>query len=279
MPSRDDLPQFFPANLAELATRTTAPTELATPDLGEVFLWGDRHPIPPTLGRRLRRIYRLESRSPEHRIIAPSWSREGAIPGLIVAQRYDGGDAFGLARQTAELDMPLRRAAALIKMLQAGEQIDSWPRPILPHRGGLWLLDARYGSLDALWTVYGDLVTVAASTPVSLASFATLAWGTSRSALRTAHRWVVRSLKGTELAERPSASDPTPSDSRAETWQERTSKRLAPVFEQAIKEGYGVDFRAAGAGGEIRLIVTPAATQEATDDQPEGNGRDRDRRA
>jgi hypothetical protein len=37
--------------------------------------------------------------------------------------------------------------------------------------------------LDALWTFYGALVQVAMSTPVSLASFASLAWDASKYAV------------------------------------------------------------------------------------------------
>jgi hypothetical protein len=137
------------------------------------------------------------------------------------------------------------------------------------ERGGLWLLDARYGSLDLLWTFYGSLVGVATSTPISLASFACLAWSSGKGA-RRAGQWVVRTLRAGELHHRPSVGDPAEQTIGAsgDIWHERTTKRLVPIFRQAISDGRGLDFRATGPGGELRLIVTPRDTSGVeTDDQ------------
>jgi hypothetical protein len=227
----------------------------------------ERHPISPTVARRFRSLARQEARSRQPRIATPAWSRERAVPGLIIAQRYIGGDAFGLARQTAELDAALRRAVALMQLLETGERVVAWPRPIRPERGGLWLLDAQYGSLDALYTVYGTLVAVATSTPVSLASLASLAWTARRSASRMARRWVVRPLAPGELAQRPSAGDPPPPSINhdGDILLDRTTKRLLPVFQRAIDDGRGLDYRATGPSGEVRLIVTPRANPDGTE--------------
>ncbi len=232
----------------------------------------ERHPRPiaQTAVGRLRSLVRQEARSRQPRIATPSWSREGAIPGLIIAQRYVGGDAFGSARQTAELDAALRRAVALMHLLERGKRVLEWPRPIRPERGGLWLLDARYGSLDLLWTVYGSVVAVATSTPVSLASFTSLAWSSSRSASRMARRWVVRPLEAGELVHRPSAGGSTSSVSHSgdADWHERTTKKLVPLFKQAVSDGRGIDYQATGPSGEVRLIVTPRTGTEAPDEPP-----------
>jgi hypothetical protein len=222
----------------------------------------ERPEIARAVTRRIRGLAIDELRNPQTRIATPVWWSHGlAVPGLIVAQRWAGGDAFGCSRQIAELDTSVRRANAMLDSLLAGEQVLSWPLPMRPERGGLWLMDADYGSLDALWTVYGALVATATSTPVSLASLASLAWTSSRSAWRIARNWRVRVLEPDELSHRPSAanSGPTQGD-RGGTWQERTTKRLLPVLEQAVQNGSGVDFRATGPGGEIRFIVPPKST-------------------
>jgi hypothetical protein len=224
--------------------------------------------IAPTTARRLRSLAKHEARSPEPRLASPAWAREEEIPGLIIAQRYSGGDAFGISRQSAELDLAFRRAAALIRLLEAGEQVTSWPRPMRPARGGLWLLDARYGSLDALYTVYGALVTVAMSQPVSLASFASLAWTASKSATRLASRWIVRVLHPSELTQRPSAGDLSPAIAHDDDFVlDRMTKRLLPFFREAVNDGRGLDFRATGASGEVRIIVTPRNSENTEAEQ------------
>jgi hypothetical protein len=223
------------------------------------------HPIRPTNVVRMRSLAMYENRSRQYRVASPAWVREEEIPGLLVVQLYSGGDAFGVARQTAELDLAVRRAAALIRLLDTGERVTSWPRPIRPARGGLWLLDARHGSLDALYTFYGALVSVAMSQPVSLASFASLAWTSSKSAARLASKWVVRTLHPRELVHRPSAGESssalgTPDQ---EIPFEQMTRRLLPLFKQAVDDGRGLDFRAKGSSGEIRFIVTPRNDNKA----------------
>lgn len=181
-PSPGDSSKKIVEQLADLARQEmTVMDESPERSIGSRFGY-EKHPIGPTVANRLRSLARQELRSRQQRFVTPNWSREGALPGLIVAQRYAGGDAYNASRQTAEVDTALRRAAALLGLLEAGERVEAWPRPIRPERGGLWLLDARYGSLDLLWTFYGSLVAVATSTPISLASFASLAWISGKSA-------------------------------------------------------------------------------------------------
>ena len=216
-----------------------------------------RRTISPTVDRRLRRLARQEAKTREQRVSEPEWAHGTAVPGLIVAERYVHLDAFGAARQIAALDIALRRGAALIKLYEDGGHAEEWPRPVLPQSGGLTLLDARYSSLDLLWTAYGTVAAVAASTPVCLASFASLAWQAGKYTYAKAHSWSMRRLGAHELTERPSAGDPVPVDAQPVTWQERTSKRLIPVLQEATKNGDGLDFRMTGPDGEVRLIVVP----------------------
>ncbi len=251
-----------PEQHRELARRQISGYE---PKRRELMLDLERLPIGPTVARRLRSLARQELRSRQSRTVNPAWSSvKEAIPGLIVVQRYNGCDAFNASRYIADLDAAMRRAAGLLAMLEAGDQVEAWPRPIRPERGGLWLLDARYGSLDLLWTMYGSLVAAATSTPVTLASFTCLAWSSGKG-VRKAGQWVVQTLTPGQLHQRPSASDYAEQDigANGEIWHERTTKRLVPVFKQAINDGRGLDFRATGPGGELRLIVTPRVTAEA----------------
>jgi len=223
--------------------------------------WDDRRAIRPTVANRLRTLLRQETRVGQQRIVTPNWSRQGALPGLIVAQRYAGGDAHGTARQTAELDAAFRRAAALMNLMDAGERPQAWPMPIRPERGGLWLIDARYGSADLLWSFYGSLVSIATSTPVSLASFASLALSASGTAAsRLPGKWKVRRLDAGELAHRPGhGRDVAQLGAGGDTWEERTTKRMIPVFELAIKQGRGIDYSATGPTGQVRFIIPPSS--------------------
>jgi hypothetical protein len=232
--------------------------ELLAMDVSSTLNW---HPIAPTVARRLRSLARQETQTPWSRGTSPAWAREQALPGLIIAQRYSRGDAFGIARQTSELDTALRRAAAMIVRLETADRVTAWPRPMRPELGGLRLIDVRYGSFDALYTVYGVLVSIAASAPISLASLASLAWASSTAAVRIARTWMVRALEPAELAERPSAGDSVPDDEQGDVLLDRTTKRLIPFFKLAVSEGRGVDYRATGPNGEIRLIVTPKTTE------------------
>jgi len=222
----------------------------------------EQHAVPRAVTQRLRSLDRRERRTDNDRTVTPSWSPTVTIRGLLVAQRWSGGDAFGCGKQIAELDLAIRRGAALHEAFgERGADLDRWPRPVRPQRGGLRLLDARNGSLDVLWTFYGVLVATASSTPVSLASFTSLAWTYSRSASRLARRWSVHRLSRQALSVRPSAADdPEAEDDNAGAWQERTTKRLMPLLSAAVDNGDGLDFRATGPGGEIRLIVPPRVT-------------------
>ena len=234
---------------------------LVPSDEGTDSTLGNYEPNPlisATLAKRLRSLARKETKNNSERVFTAGWTEGAEINGLIVAHRTNG-HAFGSARQIAELDKAFRRAAALIEKLSSGEPVEEWPRPIHPRRGGLQVLDARHGSLDILWTFYGGLVAVAASTPVSLASFASLAWDTSKYSYGLARRWFVRPLLSRELRDRPDAGHGSYLGEE-EPWQERTTKKLMPLLRQAIDSGQGLDFQVTGQDGEIRLIVPPVAS-------------------
>jgi hypothetical protein len=232
----------------ELSTRVS-------PERASPLLYRGDYPIAKAVATRLERLVRLETRrSDQPRIVDPDWSRLGRIPGLIVAQRVENGTAFRSARQIAGLDKAFRRAAALIDLVEGHEHIERWPLPIRPERGGLLLLDVEYGSLDALWTFYGTLTTLAQSSPVSLISLASLAWDASRSAAK-ATQWTVHRLAGNEILHRPSAADP--GNHAGEPWKLETTKRMLPVLLKSVEEGYGIDFTVSDDAGKIRLLLTP----------------------
>jgi hypothetical protein len=73
-----------------------------------------------------------------------------------------------------------------------------------------------------------------------------------------ARGFIVRPLEQSQVDHRPSAAEPTlPEGAKGDVLLERTTKRMAPVFRQAIDDGRGLDFRASGPSYEIRFIVTP----------------------
>ncbi len=231
-------------------------------DLDTLTIDYEQRAIPKAVSIRLC-LQKQERRSKPTRTITPSWSDDRAIPGVLVVLHWDSGDAFGCSRVNAELDTAFRRANALMEKLKAGEEVTTWPMPTRPSRAGLWLMDARYGSLDTLWIVYGALVTAATSAPVSLASFAALAWSASKSAARITGRWRVRYLSRGEIErERPGPTlrSRLPEEAIG-TWQERTTKSLMPAIELAVSNGTGLNFSAVGPGGEVRLIVPPNSAE------------------
>src|SRR5215471_21235895 len=105
MPPIDDAQPPVPDQLKGLAARKSYSMAHYLHDPLDVEFAVGRSPLRPTLARRLRGLVILETTFDEPRVVNPSWSHEDAIPGLIVAQRYSGGDAFGVARQVRELDL------------------------------------------------------------------------------------------------------------------------------------------------------------------------------
>jgi hypothetical protein len=230
------------------------------PGIYDLVGYTESKAIKKAVATRLRRLQRQELRTRQTRITTPAWSSQ-PIPGLVMALRSSGRDAFGTARAISELDTAMRRANSLLDDLQTGEDVTSWPMPTRPERCGLLLLDAGPGSLETLWTVYGVLVTAATSTPVSLASLASLAWSTSSSARRIASRWRLRRLYSYDIDQRPRANATVDSADELGTWQERTTKSLVPALELAMHNRTGLDYRATGPGGELRIIVLPPSDE------------------
>jgi hypothetical protein len=203
--------------------------------------------------RRLTQLFNTETEELTSRVVYPSWlDGDEAIPGLVVAFRYSRQDAHGIARGTRELDMAFRRAAALMESVVRGDEA-VLPIPIRPERGGLWLLEANRGSYEAVYTFYGALVAIAASTPVSLAAFASLLWDIE-AGIRSAIRW-----KAGRSDQSPKGALPgtAPSDSSHQNWGLRETEALQPVMLEAAKSGAGVDFAHDAATCQIRLIIYP----------------------
>jgi hypothetical protein len=206
--------------------------------------------IPKAVGRRFSGLVVAELSDALVRPVRADWLGRASIPRFVVSFRYDGLDAFGIADTTARLDLAARRAAALQRRIITGRPLEEWPRAIRTTRGGLYLLDVRRGSFEAVLTVWGDLVTIAGSTPVSIASFFALAWEMGQGARRITERWT-----GRESTAR-AATRPTPdANPNGTEWSLAHTKSLAPVLIAAIENGQGVEFHLKDQSLEIKLTV------------------------
>jgi hypothetical protein len=211
--------------------------------------------------RALGALAHEEQRFPQARVARPSWLNGRLVPGVLIALLWNDNDAFGTARLIREMDISFRRGNALLASILAGERPSSWPLPTRPERGGLWLLDIQYGSFEAFYACYGGLVTIAASTPVSLASFGALAWSSSKSAVRVARDWSIRFMHPPEIEERPEAhASEAAVDALGPTWQERTVQELVPLLQDVVSSGRGFELTSTGPGGEVRIIVPSSLT-------------------
>jgi hypothetical protein len=208
--------------------------------------------ISQTVSRRFTSLVEAELASAAIRTITPEWLGGGSIPRLVVSFRYDGLDSFGIADMTARLDLAARRAGALQRRLASGEQVDDWPRALRTTQGGLYLLDVRRGSYEVIQTIWGDLVTIAGSTPVSVASFIALAWDIGRGTRKLANKWT-----GRRASIGPNAKPTPTSDSEGTEWGATHTKALAPVLLAAIENDQGVEFHLKDDNREIKLTVYP----------------------
>ncbi len=121
-----------------------------------------------------------------------------------------------------------------------------------PERGGLWVLESRRGSYELVATVYGALVSLAISTPVSLASLACLAWDSAVAVSRLG-RWTVGQFQGS-----PSDGPPELGSSHGhDEWGMKQTKALQPVMLEAAKTGSGLEFVNNSGTGEVRLTIYP----------------------
>lgn len=161
-------------------------------------------------------------------------------------------DAFGASRLLADLDLAARRAGALHRKILRGDGAGKWPTPLRTTQGGLRLLDARVGSFDVLLTLWGSLVTIAGSSPVTVAGLMALAWDVGRGSYRLGKKWVAAAL--TEAMEVPPSLETPPS---AQPWGIQHTKSLAPRMSEAIANDQGFEFVLNETEGTIKLTVPP----------------------
>lgn len=216
------------------------------------------NPKPPAArltGAAVNRLINLsaqEMASGEITAAHPSWLDGQAIPRLIVTARYAGMDAFGASRLLADLDLAARRAGALQRQLLRGDRVDHWPAPLRTTQGGLRLLDARVGSFDVVLTLWGSLVMIAGSSPVTVASLMTLAWDVGRGSYRLGKKWVATAI--TEAREGPPSLDLPAS---GQPWGLQHTKALAPRMSEAIANDQGFEFTLNEKEGTINFTVPP----------------------
>ena len=254
----------LPGRLRRL--RQEAPAQIAEPlvrRVDEMYVHQGIAPIGPTARRRLVRAEQSELRYRTPGYVVPTWlDLDEAIPGLIISMRYSGQDLHGIGVRMRELDLAFRRAAATLYEWNSGFSGGGWAWPLRPERGGLWTLHSRRGSFELVATVYGDLVSIATSSPIALAGLAALAFD-AKVAARRAGSWV-----GRVFQPKPSGSPPElgePSD--GERWSSDNTKVLERVMLEAIESGAGFEFVSRSAVDEIRLAVPPRS-QWQTEDSP-----------
>lgn len=224
------------------------------------------HDLGPTDWHRMRKILRSESQNPVPRFMQPAWlESEIAVPTLLVSLRYKSQDAHGITQSIREIDLAFRRAAATIEAIRRGGHRGVWAPAIRPERGGLWALDYRRGSFEMLTTFYGGLVTLATSTPVSLAALTSLAWDSAASARRLGS-WTVGKFTENPDEGPPQSGSPV-SDSE---WGVKQTKALTPVMSAAAAAGNGLEFVNNSATGEMRLTIYPAPPAQKTNAREEG---------
>ena len=208
--------------------------------------------LSATASRRLAGLFRLELSGQQLSTVHPTWLDGLAVPRLLVSTRYAGLDAFGASRSIARLDLAARRAGALSRQLLKGEKVAGWPHPMRTHRGGLHLLDANVGSFNALMTVWGALVAIAGSSPVSVASLIALAWDVGRGTARLANGWV-----GAAVIKAPNSEPTVEAPASSVPWGIEHTKALAPVLADAIANDQGVEFFLVDGDQQLKITVLP----------------------
>jgi hypothetical protein len=201
---------------------------------------------------RFASLSRQEMSGGDVAVVHPPWLGGQAVPRLIVTARYSGMDAFGASRLLADLDLAARRAGALQQQLLRGDAVSKWSTPLRTTQGGLRLLDARVGSFDVLLTLWGSLVTIAGSSPVTVAGLMALAWDVGRGSYRLGKKWVAAAL--TEALEEPPSLEPAPT---ALPWGIQHTKSLVPRMSEAIANDQGFEFVLNETDGTIKFTVPP----------------------
>lgn len=242
-----------PSGLEYLALeRATTPVPRAAREMKWPPVTRDTPALNGAASRRLSKLAAQELQASAPTASRPDWSHGRAIPRLIISTRYEGFDAFGASQTLARLDLAARRAATLHRRLMRGDESKAWPEPMRTRQGGLRMLDARVGSFDAVMTVWGALVSIAGSTPVSVAGLIALAWDATRGTVHLANRW-----RGAPLGDIGKRLPSLELDGPGEAWGISHTKALAPVMSEAVASGQGFEFAIADGNQQIKLTVLP----------------------
>ena len=206
------------------------------------------HEIRPPRQVTITRLKRVLAEEPRRRNV---WV-DGELPGLIVHHHCASNAVFEFNRQLSALDTAFRRAATVVTLYNRRAWVEGWPRPALPQRCGLAIVDASVGSVDTILVCYGALVQIAQSSPVSVLSLVTLIWDAAKTARRIGSGWIlrIRDHDGSLLAE--------------QAWNERVLNSAVPVLLEAIKEGAEVNFELISRHGDsVKLVVGARPTDRS----------------
>lgn len=214
-------------------------------------------PLGPTDARRVMHVLTEERRQGPAGYKHPDWpNSDTPIPGLVFSIHYAGQDAHGITQNLERLDLAFRRAAATLHAVSDGQRLETWRPALRPERGGLWVGESRTGSWDCVGTVYGELVSLAFSTPVALTSLTSLAWQGGRAASRFG-QWIAKQLPGRGDEDRPGAPELPVAE-----WGMGSTKALEPIMLEAMRLGRGLDFEIESAGTRVHLSVSPRSDLE-----------------
>lgn len=172
LPELSPLTKLTPSGVSSLRP-SDGSLVLGRPSWQRVSPLRDEYALGPTAWSRLGRLYRAEVET-SPRVIERDWIADVSphVPGLAISLHYGQSDVHEVYSRLRALDLAHRRVASLL-MVASGAAAGSW-QPVRPERGGLWLVRSDVGSFECVMTFYGELVNIAASTPVSLTSLASL---------------------------------------------------------------------------------------------------------
>jgi hypothetical protein len=252
-----------PGEDLEISTRDPrppSPSVVASRDRAEIPL------LSPTNESRLRTLSRLEQRTRHDRSLQFPWATSTAATSFLVALRVDVTTAWTISREVEELDRTFRRAATILDRINKRESIQDWLYPVRPARGGIGPVWAAYGSFHFIFETYGALVMFAQSEPVSLASLVSLMLDAKSRARDVLVGWKIRRITREELE----SGQPPRATGQAdgERWEERTTKALLPVLQEAVRQGQGINFEC----GNVRLVIPPSRTLADGGELEEGRG-------
>lgn len=201
---------------------------------------------------RIKSLARQERAARHTRTYPMPWSTQDEAYGFVAAVHTVSSNSWSVANSLIELDRAARRALMILREIEAFGQLESWPSPLRPSRGGLTLVWSRSGSFDAVLTAYGAVSSVAQSQPVSIVSLIALVLDSVAVTRRAAKGWKIKLVRREDISLDPPLAS---GEADGEKWEERTTKRLQPVLLEAVRSGAGVQYEC----GDVRIIVPPSS--------------------